>query len=1437
MLPAEQVQLMVTVIDLVEGKRVDVLVEADSQISVAALAWQLGQAVRGHAPAPVLYVGGAAVDPLTTLAASPIRDGAVVSLGDPAGSVVDEPARLPVLRVVGGPEAGTTHHLSPGTLVVGNAAGADVRVADPYLAGETFTIRLNGDCHVEFGADVHARLDGDPWAGKAFWPAGTQLAVGASMFEWAPPSGADQSSRPSQDGVGLDFNRPPRVRSRRARTLFRLPTMPKDDVSRTFPLLLAITPLVAAVAMALVVRQWAYLLISLLTPVGWLGQHVVEKRQGRKSFRRRLREYEEQRERIEADARTALAQERAARRHDFPDPAHVLDLALRPRAGLWCKRRLDPDFLVVRVGTGEVDSEVRVEDPEQVEHKREVVWRLTDAPVTVPLRRSGVLGVVGDVSLGQWIVAQVAALHSPEDVRVCLLTDESRLVTWDWVRWLPHARSPVAGSAPAWVGNDSGSVTRRLDELTTLLSARQRADGAADQPAVVLVLDGARRLRDMPGVVRLLNEGPSAGIHAVCLDSEEMLLPGECSAVVVEDRLAVRVQQADADVVAGVRPDHVRPAWCERLARALAPLRDISDRGEGAQLPHSARLLDVLNLDPPAAEQVAARWRVSGRSTQAVIGVGMAGPHAIDLDARRDGPHGLIAGTTGAGKSELLQTLIASLAVVNRPDEMTFVLVDYKGGSAFSSCAALPHTVGLVTDLDGHLTRRALESLAAELRRRERLLLRAGAKDVEDFATRRSVEGGLPPLPRLLIVIDEFASLVAELPDFVAGLVDIARRGRSLGVHLLLATQRPAGVVTADIRANTNLRIALRVTDPAESADIIDAPDAARVPQSTPGRCYVRSGAALVQAVQAARVGGVRPRETGLPAPGPWVTPVTWSQLGWVLPAREKPEDDTATVTDLAVLVDAIREAAAAEGIGAQPSPWLPPLPDVVTVDELAAPSRPLTVPFGLTDLPATQSRENLALDLARGGHLVVAGAAQSGRSTVLRTIAGAVATHTASADVHLYAIDCGSGALLPLTVLPHCGAVVTRDQTDRMERLLNRLHEEVARRQQLLATAGFASLTEHRVHATERLPYLVLLLDRWEGFVAAYENYDYGRLVDTVVRLLREGPAVGLRAVVTGDRTALTGPISTVFDQRLTLRMADPSDYGYAGINERHVPSHLPGGRALEQNGNTLRESHIALLDRDPSGTAQVAALHRLARAEERRLPRAQRPMRVDPLPVRVTASEAWSLDPDFRTPSPLWALIGAGGDDLAPTGVDLRADGPGFVIAGPPRSGRSTTLATMAKSLLDHGIPMLAIAPRRSPMRELTGVLTVLDADADRDAVLSALGDHTRYVIAVDDAELLRDTPLDDTLAELLRSARDGEHALLLAATTEDLKSTYRGFTTDALRARTGLLLSIQSPDDGDLFGIRLPRTMTGSGGPTGRALLIRTGTTEPVQVALPE
>ncbi|SEG99425.1 DNA segregation ATPase FtsK/SpoIIIE, S-DNA-T family [Nonomuraea solani] len=1472
----------------------------------------------GQRSGTTLWRDGRPLDPRAR-ATAVLRDGDKVTLEATLArdTVVEEPGGVAEVRVVGGPAAGAVHRLGLGVHVIGSDPMCAMAADDPALAPEAVTVRVTPDAitverawrqpgaapklklkgrwadevaeltarvaereaaELAAGYEEVPELDGRPLTEPVPWPDQAVLTCGASVFVLTSIEPRDAHLAPRSEG-GVSYNRPPRLRRPEPERTLVKPKEPGRNEGLRLQLLAAMLPAVLGVTLAFALRQPYYLLVALMTPVIMIGQWWSDRRHGKKQHKKAMREYRERLQEYDEAVERARVADEAARRSDAPDPAQVLLTATGPRRRLWERRIHDSDVLRLRVGLADLPADLALSE-EQGGPIDPPICR--SVPVALAMRRLGVAGVTGPrttaAGLASWLVAQAATLHSPRDLAIVIVSahaDAER--RWGWMRWLPHC-SPQAGEdCVALVGTDPESAARRVAELAALIDQRQNTSipelgkipsgwddlGGPEKPTfssydvrpydVLVILDGAQVLRGLPGMPQVLRQGPRSGVFTLAIDDDQRLLPEECQTVAAcgDDGL-VRLRGGGLDVIGPVLGDLVSAPWCDRLARALAPIRDVSRDDSGGNLPDAVRLLDLMGLPEPSGEHLAARWRDQG-STEALIGSGPDGPFTVDL--RLDGPHGLIAGTTGAGKSELLQTLICSLAVANRPDQLTFVLIDYKGGAAFKECVRLPHTVGMVSDLDGHLTQRALDSLAAEIRRRERLLLAAGAKDIDDYTG--------PALPRLVLIIDEFAALVAELPDFVTGLVDIARRGRSLGIHLILATQRPAGVVTADIQANTSLRIALRVTEPAESADVIDLPDAAHISKSTPGRCYVRSGVGAATSVQTARVGGRGPaaRVTGAALR---VLDLNWAALGRPLPPAREPDEEDAAVTDLTLVADALIEAADLAGVPAQPSPWLDPLPTRLVLDvpgldgDVPAPDRDVPapgrngpasdpsasasgrngaevapLPFGVTDRPWAQDRHPLVLDVAHGGHLLIAGAPRSGRSTALRTIAGSIAAHTSPEDVHLHAVDCGSGALLPLVAMPHCGAVVTRDQIDRVERLLTRLRVEVGRRQQLLAEAGHASLAEYR-QAGHRLPWLVFMLDRWEGFVAAFESYDYGRLIEALLQLLREGPAVGFRAVVTGDRSGLLGQVSTVFDDRLLLRLSDIADYGLAGFPLKGLPAVMPAGRALSMGEHGIVEHHIALLDPDPAGPAQVAALQSLARKAAATRNGAASPLRVDALPMRVTAAQALALDPAFSPPSPLWALVGAGGDALAPLGLDLLAHGPAAVIAGPARSGRSSVLLTAARSLLARGTPVIAVAPRRSPLRELEGTLAVLDGNATNLPELVA--DQRHYVVLVDDAELINpDAPLGTALEEVLRSGRDGDHALLIAGTTGDLAVAYRGFVAEARKARTGLLLSVQSQADGDLFSIRLPRGTVG--GPPGRGFLVTTGTVTPVQTALPD
>ncbi len=1489
-------RLALTVVSPTSGQTADVVLEADPATPVASVSAELASAVAGSAaevhhaatgsgnqsgaqvlrfpgrglqgalalsfpspgpmPPPVaLYVHGQQVPAELTVAESPLRDGAVVSLGSPDACLAPERAGLAEIRVLSGPMAGAIHRLGADACDLGSDPAASFRVRDRLLP--QFALRVvvddRGGCQVVPYEGVRAALDREPLTAAAQWHPGQVIAVGASQFGLAAYEPPDAALHPSADGAGVDFNRPPRLLRPARGIRFALPRPPAEAERRPLPILMAVLPLVMGVGLAYLLHQVYLLAMAGLSPLMLIGSYVSERRHGRKSHVRQLADYEEHKARVEADAQVALEAERAERTERFPDPAAVLSIALGPRRRLWERRRSDPDYLVLRVGTADLPSLVELTDPEQDEHRQRVVWPIPDAPVTIPLIERGVLGVAGprDVprAIGRWLVAQAAALHGPGDLQICLLTDATGRKSWEWTRWLPHCRPQAGQECLALIGNDAESVAARIAELLALVNARQQAaeaPGTRFERDILVVFDGSRRLRSLPGVIQLLKDGPAVGIYALCLDGDERLLPAECQAVVVTEPDGLRVQQAMGDTLRQVRPDAVGRHWCLPLARSMAPVRDVSGGGAASVLPESSRLLDVLALDPPAAPAIAARWRGNGRSTVAAVGESIDGPFGIDI--RKDGPHALIAGTTGSGKSELLQTLVASLAVANRPDEMTFVLVDYKGGSAFADCAKLPHTVGMVTDLDPHQVERALASLTAELTRREHLFATAGAKDIEAYqllVDRRQAR----PLPRLVIVIDEFASLVRDLPDFVTGLVNIAQRGRSLGIHLVLATQRPSGVVSADIRANTNLRISLRVTDPAESSDVIDAPDAAYIAKSTPGRAVVRLGHGSLVPFQAGRVGGRRPGPDTTLAQQPWLVSLDWAALGRPEPSRPAAPQADEEITDLKVLVAQLQAAARSLRIPRQSSPWLPPLrPDLLLQDLLPVgrgqagnEAGAQSSVFGVNDLPGQQRQQPAAIELDTFTHLMAAGAPRSGRSQLLRTVAGSLALTHSAADVHLYGIDCGNGALLPLAELPHCGAVVGRTQAERATRLLKRLDAELSRRQELLATAGFAGIAEQRaaVAASERLPHVFVLLDRWEGFVAALGELDGGVLAEVVTRLLSEGTSVGMHLVMTGDRSLLIGRIAALCEEKLAFKLAERDDYALIGLRPRELPDEIPPGRAFRAGSGT--ELQVALLTADASGPGQATALQSIAaqcQSRDQAVPAAQRPFRVDVLPAHVTFAAAWQLRP--ATAGPLWGLVGVGGDNLSALGPDLASGVPCFIVGGPAKSGRSAVLLTMARSFLAVGTPVIVAAPRPSPLRALQGapgVLGVFSGPELGDAELAAaLAAHSGpSVVLIDDAELLRDCGASSELSRLIAHGSDSGHALVLGGDAESIGVGFSGWQVEAKRARRGCLTAPVTLPEGDLIGVRLTRGLLGQPARPGRCLL-HTGDGNLITVSVP-
>jgi DNA segregation ATPase FtsK/SpoIIIE, S-DNA-T family len=813
------------------------------------------------------------------------------------------------------------------------------------------------------------------------------------------------------------------------------------------------------------------------------------------------------------------------------------------------------------------------------------------------------------------------------------------------------------------------------------------------------------------------------------------------------------------------------------------------------------------------------------------------------VDLAVDGPHALVAGTTGAGKSELLRTLVTSLAVVNRPDELVMVLVDYKGGSAFADCAALPHCVGLVTDLDPHLADRALTSLGAELKRRERLMAGVGARDLTAYRATDPETG----LPRLVIVIDEFRALAEELPGFVDGLVRIAALGRSLGIHLVLATQRPAGIVSADVRANMNLRIALRLRDTSDSLDVLDSPAAATLPEGVPGRALLRTGAEAPRLVQVARVAGSAGEAD--PTRGPRVRPVPGP---WVEEEVDELSTDSSTPGLLPSVVMAVTEAASALGAAAPASPWLPPLPTVLTAAEVPeaqlseaqgpdaetpVPGRAqaFAVPWGLLDLPSEQRQAPACWDPVQESHLAVVGAPGAGATTLVRTVLGGLLQRHDPGRLHLYCFDSGSG-LTVLGAAPHTGALVTPEEPARSARVLARLVATLQERRQALAAAGLTSYAEQSA-GPDPWPLLVWVVDGWGRFAGAQAEQGRGAGLEAALRLLAEGPAVGIVAVVTGDRTLLSGRVSASLPCVWALRLADPTDLMLAGLRREQIPDTMPPGRAVRTRDGVTAQ--VAVLGDDPAGASQVAALAATVDSHIHRataVPADRRPWRVVGLPTRCALRELTGSRPPGAACGHREPLLGLGGDEGGPTALALSPErGDAALVLGPPGSGRSTVLDTLAEELRRSGHRVVRVAPGR--------------AAAD---LADELAGGPGPCVLVDDAEQLADTAVEEVVLRWAASLTSGSAAhagaqapeprepgtggpgaLVVAAETERAVTAYRGLVPLAARSRTGVVLQPRASGDGGPLGVSVP-----TGGPAvpGRGVLVHRGTCEPVQVALP-
>ncbi|MGW3089947.1 type VII secretion protein EccCa [Streptomyces sp. NPDC001108] len=1197
--------------------------------------------------------------------------------------------------------------------------------------------------------------------------------------------------------------------------------------------------------------------------------------------------------------RTVLSTARTQRDAQFylhPSPDQLWALVAEG-SRVWERRPGDPDFAQVRIGLGSQELATPLVAPDtapvdELEPLTAGAMRqfltvhstLDGLPMAVSLRAFYHLTISGEAesvrSTARAMVGSLASLHSPEDLVVAVAAGPDAAPRWEWVKWLPHAQAP---------GLVDGAGVRRLittsvGELEEMLAPRLdgrprfQPDGRPlmDRPHVVVVLDG----RSVSPVSALAAAEGLQGVTVVELaPGEPDGARGGLSVVVRPDLL--RLESGHGLVYDGV-PDLLGQEAAEALARQLAPLH-MASGGDDEPLLANLEFTDLLNLGDAASIDVGRTWRARSQAERLRVPIGVGedgGPVMLDLkEAAQEGmgPHGLCVGATGSGKSELLRTLVLGLAVTHTSETLNFVLADFKGGATFAGMARMPHVAAVITNLADDLTLvdRMGDSISGELNRRQEMLRDAGNHaNIHDYEKARAAGAPLEPIPSLVLVIDEFSELLTAKPDFIEMFVQIGRIGRSLGVHLLLASQRLEEGRLRGLETCLSYRIGLRTFSAGESRAALGVPDAYHLP-NVPGSGYLKHGTDEMVRFKAAYVSEVY-RSGGRPAVSSGPLPVDRRPVvftaapvpvryvrpdplpGASVPDPRTSEDDALADTVLDVIVRRL------EGRGAPAHQvWLPPLDNPPSLDDLLpglAPvegrglTRPgfegsgrLVVPLGVVDKPYEQRRDTLYRDFSgAAGHMQIIGGPQSGKSTLLRTlVAGFALTHTPQ-EVQFYGLDFGGGSMASVSGLPHVGGVASRLDPERVRRTVAEVYGIMARREEYFRSAGVDSIATFRrlrargdISAADQ-PWgdVFLLVDGWGSFRTDYEG-----LEPAVLDIAARGLGYGIHLVVTASRSMeVRAGLKDHLMNRLELRLGDVMDSELDRKAAVNVPAGVPGrGLTPEKLHFMAAVPRIDSINSDSELAEATAAMNR----------EVARHWTAAPAPaVRLLPRElpAGSLPAGHARPE-RGVAFGIDENSLEPVFLDFDRD-PFFLVFGESESGKSNLLRLLIKQLSERydgssckffvidnrralldATPATHLAeyvPMSNNMEHHVDALYNLmrrrtpspDVTAEELRARSWWSGPTVYVV-VDDYDLVSTSsgnPLAK-LTEMLPFARDvGVRFIIARSTAGAGRALYESFLQRVMELGTqGLMLS-GDPAEGDVLGSVRPRPM-----PPGRGVLV--------------
>lgn len=1235
--------------------------------------------------------------------------------------------------------------------------------------------------------------------------------------------------------------------------------------------------------------------LIMLSTLGMMSGGMGGRKTGRKAqIDTDRKDYLRYIEQIRRDIERTRTHQRTSLLWSHPDPRSLWSIGGGRR--MWERRPGDRDFSTVRVGVGPQRLARQLRPPqtgliESLDPIGAVALRrlvrthalVDDLPVAVKLRSFPAIDVRGDRAavrdLTRAMIVALATFHGPDHLIVGVVTSGPSRTDWDWVKWLPHAQDPRESDAVGSRRLVAGSLAELEEWLGPELSSRARfardVTPPPDQPHIVIVIDGgAVSLEE-----RVLLEDGLSGVTIIDLSSSIGRLASRRGLrLVVEDGKVGAVGRSGVEVLG--RADGLGVTEADATARRMAPWRvGAAETGDDQPLLTSAELVDMLGVGDPENVRAEQLWRPRSVRDRLRIPIGV-GEHGepVELDLKEAalegmGPHGLVIGATGSGKSELLRTLVLGLAMTHSPSALNLILVDFKGGATFLGLNDLPHTAAVITNLQDDLTLvdRMHDALAGEMNRRQELLKSAGNyANVREYERAREAGAPLDPLPSLVIVCDEFTEMLTQKPEFAELFVAIGRLGRSLSMHLLLASQRLEEGKLRGLDSHLSYRIGLKTFSAAESRAVLGVADAYELP-SIPGSGYLKFDVSTLVRFKAAYVSGAYRRDAAVAGPAgafarrplpflsdPIDAPDVEDDLAQPAPVPQPAEQQGLEKSVLDVVVEKLQ----GRGVPAH-EVWLPPLAESPSLDSMLPPlttvpgrgfgpdgwggNGRLVVPVGIVDRPYEQRRDQLLLDFSgAAGHGAVVGGPQSGKSTVLRDIITSLSlTHTPR-EVQIYGIDLGGGSLATTVGLPHVGGIASRANPDLVRRMVAEVNTVLVEREERFRANGIEGMAAYRQlkraghHTDDPFGDVFLFVDGWANFRAEFED-----LEQRVTGIAGQGLSFGVHVIVGANRWAeIRAALKDTLGTRVELRLGDPSESEI----DRRVAAAVPGSRP--GRGLTQQRLHflaaLPRIDGSPETGDLAVAYADLVEKVKAAWTEAPAP-RVRMLPASVPYAELTAAlppaDGSRRVP------IGLNEEALAPVLLDFDVD-PHFIYFADAESGKTTFLKVLARGIMSrytsHQVRILMVDYRRTMLGYVPG--DYLAGYAPAGPALQAFIDDLRPVlharlpgpevtpeqlrdrswwsgpeifVLVDDYDMVASpsgNPIAG-LAEFLPQAKDvGLHLIVCRRTGGAARALFEPVVQRLRELGSPGVVGSGSRDEGVLLGTTRPAAM-----PPGRGVLV--------------